>query len=208
MEGLNLEKMNLKTKFNPLTSVTIPNPRFAGDKEPVGISILEKYSYDTSSVEFVDINLKPITGEAHDYFQSSYGTRINAFFGFIEDTEADEDVEQTEEQKLQCQIIAVDDVDEFEEISPGHKEQDPEFLELERNTNSKQKYMKKFPTGEVQHMKKQLGRQISANTQTTADESMASANMPGFSPEKSKFKNTEHSQLGDVDEFDNDDLQA
>ena len=57
-------------------------------------------------------------------------------------------------------------------------------------------------------MKKQLGRQISANTQTTADESIASAKMAGFSPEKRKFKNTEHSQLGDVDEFDNDDLQA
>ena len=165
MEGLNLEKMNLETKFNPLTSVTIPNPRFANQKEPVAISILEKYSNDTSNLEFVDINLKPITGEAHDYYQSSYGTKINAFFGFIDaDTEEDEDVEQTEEQKLQCHIIAVSDVDEFEEISPGHKEQDPEFLELERSTNPKQKYMKKFPTGEVQHMKKQLGRQISANT--------------------------------------------
>ena len=61
MEGLNLEKMNLKTKFNPLTSVTIPNPRFVDDNEPVAISILEKYSHDTSNLDIVDINLKPIT---------------------------------------------------------------------------------------------------------------------------------------------------
>ena len=57
---------------------------------------------------------------------------------------------------MRCEIIAVDDVDEFEEISPGHKEQDTDFLEIQHNesSNPKAKYMKKHPTGDVMQMKR------------------------------------------------------
>ena len=124
MDGLNLDKMDMKTKFNPLTSITIANPKFEEEKNPVPVNILEKYSNDNSTVNFVDGNCQPIEGKAHDYYQSSYATQINAFFGYIDgDSEDSVDMEeQPEPEKCACHIIAVDDVDEFEEISPGHKE--------------------------------------------------------------------------------------
>ena len=58
----------------------------------------------------------------------------------------EDEPEETEEQKIECQIIAVNDVDEFEEISPGHKEQDTNYLDYDTQqmNNPKAKYMKKF----------------------------------------------------------------
>ena len=161
METLNLNQMNLDGKLNPLclASITIPNPKYQEEKNEVAVSILSKYSNDSSAVNFVNGNCEPIKGEAHEYLQTNYASKINAFFGYIEEDSEEEEsnCEEPEDNKMRCEIIAVDDVDEFEEISPGHKEQDTDFLEIQNNESSnhpKAKYMKKHPTGDVMQMKR------------------------------------------------------
>ena len=96
METLNLDKMNLAGKFNLLASITIPNPKYEEEKTQVAVSIMNKYSDDTSFVNFVDGNCEPIKGEAHEYYQSNYANKINAFFGYI-DGDSDEEESDFEE---------------------------------------------------------------------------------------------------------------